>query len=159
MRRHFYDIVFTLVLFTLYTTVSLVLVDIGAHVYLTASDTMNSNYDQRTSVLYVAQRIRQNDSSGHIRIDQMGGSDAIVFTDVVSGSVYETWIYVSDGQLRELLISAGTEIDPDYGQAIMPMQSMVINQYDRASGLLTITFTMADGKTSQIDIYVKSSEL
>jgi len=156
VRRRFYDIAFTVALFALYTTIALVLVAIGARVYLHASETLTSNYNERTSTLYVAQRIRQNDSYDQIRVDKIVGSDALVFSKVVGERVFETWLYVYEGQLCELTIAAELGVDASYGQAIMPMQSMTIDLLSLEDGLISITFVMDDGQTTSIDVYVKT---
>ena len=155
-RRRLYDIVFTLALFALYTTMALVLVAIGARVYLATSDTMTTNYNERTSVLYVAQRLRQNDVYGQVRVEHLNGSDALVFSETIGDDTYETWLYVFDDQLCEILVARGSQADLRYGQRIMPMQSMTVDTSRLSDGLISVRFMLEDGQPSQIDIYLKS---
>ncbi|MDR0459798.1 MAG: DUF4860 domain-containing protein [Coriobacteriales bacterium] len=156
MRRHYFDIIFTLTLFALYTTIALSLSTIGAQVYTNTAQTLSSNFDQRTSVLYVTQKLRQNDVSGLIRVEQLGDGDALVFTEVYEDQSYETWFYVADGFLREVLMLAGDQPDANYGQAIMPMQSMAVDSQRLSDGVLTISFIQLDGSVSVVDIHLQS---
>ena len=158
MRRRLYDIVFALALFALYTSVALILVAIGARVYMSTENTMTRNYDERTSVLYVAQRVRQSDSHGQIRVEQLAGSDALVFSETINGRSYETWLFVSEEHLCELLVAADQEPDIAMGQRIMPIQSMTIDSSRQSEGLLTIQFVLGSGQLTEIDVYIKSSD-
>ena len=151
-----FDVVFILMVFALYTTVGLLLAAIGARVYQTANETLTSNYDQRTSVLYIAQKVRQNDSDGQIEVVPFGDSYALVFGSDFNGAHYENWIYVKDGYLREELLAPGALPDSRYSQAIMPMQSMEVDDSNIDSGLIVVKFTMADGDVAELTLYVKT---
>ncbi|MCL2631972.1 MAG: DUF4860 domain-containing protein [Coriobacteriia bacterium] len=159
MRRRIYDVVFALALFALYTTIALVLVAIGARVYMSANETLTANYNDRTSVFYVAQRVRQNDSYDQIRVDRIFGSDALVFSETIDGYTFETWLYVYNGQLCEMLVFAGSEPDPVFSQNIMPLERMAIDTSRQSEGLLTINFTISVGDERQLDLYIRSSAL
>jgi hypothetical protein len=123
---------------------------------MSTENTMTRNYDERTSVLYVAQRVRQSDSYGQIRVEQLGASDALVFSETVNGRSYETWLYVNDEHLCELSVSADQEPNIAMGQRIMPIQSMTIDCSRQNDGLLTIQFVLESGQLTEIDVYIKS---
>jgi len=156
VKRSF-DIIFSLVVFALYVVAALILVMIGGRVYQNASANMSTHYDQRTSVFYIAQRLRQSDDAGQIRVEQLDGQDALVLTEVVGGQVYETWIYVQSGQLYEQLLAPGAQPSAAMGQAIMPMQALTVDGSQLNHGLLTVRFTLQNGSTTSIDLYLRSA--
>ena len=156
MRQRNYDLVFTLLLFAIYTTAALTLAAIGARVYQNATDTLAQNYDQRTSVLYVAQKLRQFDGSGQLRVERFGDGDALVLTQEFEGSSYETWIYVADGRLCEDLVAPGTSPSSHFGQEIMPLAAMSIDSSGLSRGLIVISFTTTDGRQTELSLYLKS---
>jgi hypothetical protein len=118
---------------------------------------MTQNFDERTSSLYVAEKIRQSDVNGAVEVRQLEGSDALVLIEQQSGDFYENWIYVYDGMLCETLIPAGGEVNYQLGQEIMPILAMQVSQIPQSSGsLIQIEFTMIDGNNSSIDLFLKS---
>jgi len=157
MRRRSFDIIFTLALFALYSTTALGISAVGSYVYRNTTDTMAHDYDRRTSVHYVAQKIRSADrSTTSLRIEQLGEGDALVITQPLSGGLYSTWLYVSDGYLYELLVGANEEPHIDYGQAIMPMQQIDAEIWGSDKVMLRVTFTLVDGMQSDLHISLRS---
>ncbi len=120
-KKHTADIFFVLSLFCLYTLSSLFLSVIGANIYERNVDVSETNYNIRTSALYLTEKARQSETAGSIRVDRFGETDALVLSREVSEQIFETWIYVDDGHLCEVLVPAGTEVIPGIGQKIMPL--------------------------------------
>jgi hypothetical protein len=204
MKRHQADVFVVLALFCVYATCALLLCAIGAGIYRDASNVMQQNYDQRTSSLYIAEKVRQSDTNGAVEVRQLDGNDALVLIEQESGEFYEIWIYVHEGMLCETFIPAGSEVNYQLGQEIMPVQAMHLVQsplnaetspgadagvntgadtdtdagtgtgmdastdtgtnasMDRISrvtstgSLLEVNFTLADGSSSGIDLYLRS---
>jgi len=156
MPRRSFDILFSLALFVLYTTIAVSLSAVGARIYLNTSSTLAGDYDQRTGVLYVAQKLRQGDAAGQVRLGELGDGDALVLGQSIGGVPCETWLYVHDGSLCELLLVGGATPEPGAGQAIMPMRSMRVDASRLQEGLLHIDFETADGEASAIDLHLRS---
>lgn len=131
MKKHVTDVFVVLTLFFAYTASAMLLCAIGAGVYQRTADGMQKNYDMRTGVLYVAEKIRQNDVVGGLRIDQIQEKDALVLVDQTTDDKYETWIFVDeDGNLREAMVSPGNDVKGSDGYPIMPMKSMQLSIVD-----------------------------
>jgi hypothetical protein len=156
MKKHSLDLVVVVALFFVYAACALLLCVIGAEVYRTTAATMQDNYDQRTSVLYVAEKVRQNDLDGTVRVDRVDDADALVLIEKQSGRDYETWLFVKDQMLYEGLFAPGAAIDVKLCQPIMPMDALTIGQDTAGSGLLNITFDALDGQTTSIDLWQRS---
>lgn len=148
-KRHFIDLLFTLSLFCVFAVSCLFVIIFGANVYKSTSAAMNHNYNIRTSLSYVCEKVRQNDTVHAIRIDALNSSDALVLTQSYNDTAYETWIYSYQGSLMELYIPKGNDIDPSFGNPIMDVPSFAIEQM--TNELYRFTITDSDGTSvSQI---------
>ncbi|MCL1847808.1 MAG: DUF4860 domain-containing protein [Coriobacteriia bacterium] len=178
MKRYSLDLVVVVTLFCVYAACALMLCVIGAQVYRGTADTMRMNYDSRTSVLYVAEKVRHNDLADSVRTDSVGGNDALVLTERRSGRGYETWLFVQDGMLYEGVFAPGATVDIKLCQPILPLEEMTVSMTqgrspvssvgpgpgdpsDPGSGgsLLIISFTTIDGRTESIDLWLRSTRM
>jgi hypothetical protein len=148
--------VVVLALFCIYATCSLFLCVIGADVYRSTANTMQQDYNDRTSVLYVAEKVRKNDVEGGIRLDTVNGTNALVLVEQETGQKFETWLFVQDKTLYEGVFSAGAEPNVKLCQAIMPMNSMTLSQVEANGSFITVTFFMTDNTTTSIDLWMRS---
>jgi hypothetical protein len=158
VKRHSLDLVIVVALFFVYATCALFLCVIGAEVYRETAQTMQHNYDQRTSVLYVAEKLRQNDLEGCVRVDEVGGTAALVLVEKRSGRDYETWLFVQDKILYEGLFAPDATIDPKLCQPIMPMNALTIEQGATANGFFSATFHTVDDQVTSIRLWLRSEQ-
>lgn len=148
-KRHLIDFLFTLSLFCVFAISCLFVIIFGANVYKNTTSAMNHNFNIRTSLSYVCEKVRQNDTVESVRIDSLDSSDALVLTQTYNDVVYETWIYSYHGSLMELFIEKGTDIDPSFGNPIMDVPSFAMEQL--TNELYRFTITGSDGTSvSQI---------
>lgn len=129
-KQKYLDQLLTLLLFTVFLTSVLLVLLTGADVVNKLSARDQKNYNQRTTIQYLATRIRQADQSGMISVSTMGDSDAFVIKEVIDDTPYETWIYCYDGYLCELFSESGMELEAEYGEYILPLSSLQINETD-----------------------------
>lgn len=97
----------------------LVLVNIGVRVYQNIVLANDNNFELRTSLSYVATKIRQTDTIGYPYIEQKDGVDVLVLGEEIDGMVFQTLIYYSDGSLYEIFKEEMAEYELDYGQETM----------------------------------------
>ncbi len=154
-KQHITDIVFVLSLFCVFAVLALFIVVLGANVYQNISAGMSSNYNARTSVSYVTEKVRQNDYMGDVRVGDVDGADALVLTSSAGGSRYETWIYVYGGELKELTVKEGTAVSPGDGQSIMELSGMELD-LERES-LIKVNAEDSEGYSFSSLIGIKSS--
>ena len=156
-KRHSFELLLVLVVFCIYAAGSLFLCAIGANTYKDISASMQKNYDLRTGVMYLAEKTRQNDVAGGIAVKKMYGADALVLTEQVTGRGFETWIFVYDGMLCEIVIASGSSnnISLSMLQRIMPMKTMTLT-LDKTN-LLSVQLVTPEGTTSSITLNVSSS--
>jgi hypothetical protein len=153
-KQHNADFVLVLALFFIYAACALLLCALGANTYRETAATMQTDYNHRTGVLYIAEKARQNDIGGALRVDSFNGADALVFVEQESGRGYETWIFVAGGTLYEEFVAADTPVTLAAAQAIMPMQSM--NLTSENDSLLNVALVSREGIASSIRLAARS---
>jgi hypothetical protein len=156
VKKHSLDLVVVVALFFVYATCALLLCVIGAEVYRETAATMQYNYNQRTSVLYVTEKVRQNDLDGTVRVETVGSADALVLVEKKSGRDYETWLFVQDQMLYEGLFAPGATINTKLCQPIMPMENLEIRRSAGGGEPLGVTFSAIDGQVTSIDLWLRS---
>ncbi len=151
------ELLFVIALFFLYTISSLLLSVMAANVYSQGAERSERNYNMRTSVLYLTEKVRQTTgAAGEISVRQTSEGDALVLGTLVKGERYETWIYVEDGYLREVLLLQGAHVSPGIGQKIMPLSVLVLEL--SPEGLLRICVTDQTGETYEGKVFLEGAE-
>lgn len=102
--KHIIDILFVIALFCLFALSAIFLISIGADIYGKTVNNMESNFDARTALAYVTEKIRQSDQKDQITIGKLDDCQALIITSQSADSVYYTYLYEYDGQLKELMV-------------------------------------------------------
>ncbi|MDR1042541.1 MAG: DUF4860 domain-containing protein [Clostridiales Family XIII bacterium] len=126
-RKHIVNVMFTLLLLGVFALTAIFVAVLGAQVYRSSAEKMQANFDTRTSLVYISEKVRQSTGT-NFEVRDIGGQSALVITEEYdNGRTYETWMYVYDGKLHETTVVAGSGMEPGTGQAIMDMKSMDFN--------------------------------
>jgi len=154
--KHVIDVLFTLALFCVFATASLMVVLIGANVYQSTIQKMDLNFELSTSITYVTTKIRQHDAADSVFLSTLDGRDALVLEEEFYGEVFQTWIYHHDGSLRELFIHKDNDdsLHLDAGQELMRVYRFTIEQ--ARDNLFSLTATSADGESARRLVAVRS---
>ncbi len=142
-RRHITDIIFLLSLLCVFAVTAVFVVIFGADVYKGISQRMQDNGNMRSSITYLSEKVRQNDSGG-VRLGAVGQSDALILDRTEDGRDYCTWIYAADGWLYEAVVPAAGVVAPGDGQKVTQLALFELDVLD--SGLIEITAAGADGE-------------
>ncbi len=156
-KQHIIDIVFVLALFCVFVVLALFVVVLGADVYKGISQKMDDNYDVRTSLSYITEKIRQSDGENEVKLGNINGKDAIVLSKTINTKTYETWIFEGEGQLREITVKAGYNVKEGDGQPIIPLNSATFNK--NGDSLLEISVENTLGVTSSTYVGVKCGQI
>ncbi len=152
-KPHIVDVLFVLALFGVFTLSALVLVILGANIYKQTVSHMTENYDSRMACSYFSEKIRQNDFASAIELDELYGTEALIFSQEIQGETYATYLYYHDGYLRELFIKKDSNIgdDPlDAGNAIMKLEHLDMEFV--SDNLLKVYFTLVPGQEQHVYI-------
>ena len=92
--KHIVDVLFVIGLFCIFALSSIFLISIGANIYRKTVAHMDENFNTRTSLSYVVEKIRQADAEGAVSIGTFEGNPALILSSEVNGIEYHTYIYV-----------------------------------------------------------------
>lgn len=154
-KRHMVDVLFVLTLFCVFALCSILLIAVGAKVYQNTINSMETHFTSTTSLSYITEKIRQNDFSQGIVVEEFGGNDALVLLSEYNGEEYCTYIYFYAGHLKELFTKRSIALSPEAGQDILAISDFIITKLD--NGLFEITLIDAEHKSSTIRISTKSN--
>lgn len=156
-HHHIVDILFVLALFGVFAVSALVLVTIGAGVYQNTVQDMGSNFDSRTAMAYLTEKIRQNDGADSVSIGTLENTDALLLSQDIDGETYITYLYYHDGTLRELFIKEGADLvgSPlSAGQEVMPLTSLKLEKV--SDSLYSFEMATADGEVKKLLLSTRS---
>lgn len=152
--------VFVFLLIAMYALFSLLLVLIGAGAYQRITDAAAYNAQMRTSLTYVASKVRAGDVLGAVTVEQVDGVPVLVLEERYDDEVYYTRVYClpnEDGQggtLYEMLSIDGSEsMDLSDGEPIAEVSAFDVRM---AEGGLELNLTMPDGAERSMYLCLRS---
>ena len=153
--QHSTDILLVLILFFVYAGSALLLSVLGISSYSRTVAVLQEGFNERSGILYIAQKVQQNDLAGGVKLSTYQGNDALILIEQETGQGFETWIFIQDGYLCELMISSGDQIIPQAAQRIMPMQELKLTL--SREQLLTVSVTTETNSVNTISLALRSS--
>ena len=90
----------------IFAVASLFLINIGVQVYKNVVIANNDNFELRTSLSYLATRVRQADQTGMVEIREEDGIKILVLGEENEDGEFETCLYFWDGFLYEHFMEA-----------------------------------------------------
>ena len=105
----------------------------------------------RIASSYIVTKLRQNDRSDSVTVDYktLEFSEALVISETITDEIYETWIYLDQGTLRELTLLKDEPLNLDMSFEIAKVDTLKMN-VDKKS----IVFSLSKGETSLSDVFV-----
>ncbi len=147
-EKHFIvDILFVLALFGVFAVSALTLVTIGADVYQHTVTDMSINYESRTAVSYITEKIRQNDMEDGICLTTLEDVPALCMRSRVDEDIYCTYLYLYDGYLKELFMKQGASLGGQIlpaGTDILQLKNLTMDY--AASHLIRISLQTPSGE-------------
>ncbi len=132
------------------------LVAVGVMEYKNIATTTVETYKLRTSLSYVATKVRQNDTANGVELKELNGTKTLLLYETAEGKTYETAIYWYDGILREYYHEKGSEFEPRNGFEVLAVEGF---DFERSTdGMLRITATDIGGRKESMYINVDSTE-
>lgn len=146
---------FSIILILLVFAISgLILIVIGLNVYKNIVLANDTNFELRTSLSYVATKIRQTDTNGRTYLDEKDGVPVLVLGEEIDGKIYETLIYHYNGYLCEFYREEDMEYELDYGLEIMEINEFSIEETE--DGLLKMIAKNKAGDEDQLIISLRT---
>lgn len=147
-NKNFYSFLTVLVLFCVFAFVFLLLVSAGGGVYKKTVNRMDESYEIRTTLSYVANKVRSV-QSGDVHVIAREGQNILALED--TAREYVTYIYYYNGSLQELYQKKGKELQMDFGEEILQTGRVDI---DGSNDLLTVSMTTSGGTNESIAIFL-----
>ncbi len=140
-KRQAVGTLFTMMLFLVFVLCALFAVLTGGQVYENINARMSDNYTSSVALQYVANKVRQNDQAGMVRVLDVDGTSVLELNQELDGCRYYSWIYYYDGSIRELFTSADSGLGLQDGIGILECGGL---SFQAENGLLTVE-TAGDG--------------
>ena len=121
-KKHSVNIIFSILLLGIFALTAVFVAVMGVRVYTNSANKLQENFDTRTSLVYLSEKIRTN--PGGFSVSEVEGRDALVLREEIGGVGYESWIFVKDGRLCELMVVQGAKVLPATAQQIMDLKSL-----------------------------------
>ncbi len=153
-RKHVVDMVFPFALFFVFASSALLVILLAADIYRNTTAMSESNYESRTVLSYMTEKIRQGDENGGVSIGSFDGHDSVIIRQVYGEQIYQTYIYEDEGELRELFLSEGVEAAASDGRKIMEVQNLELEQLEE--GMFRISCTAKEGEKLETVVTVVS---
>lgn len=122
-QRHIIDILFVLALFGIFALSAIFLITIGANIYGKTMNNMENNFDARTALAYITEKIRQSDLENRIDVGELDGCPALIISSGTEENQYRTYLYEYQGTLKELMIKRDIQLGPSAGQDILAVSA------------------------------------
>lgn len=148
--------VFVFLIYAVFAFMALMIVSIGAGVYGNLRDNVNNNYDIRTSLSFVATKIRQADTEGAVYVKPYVDGNALIIEEIIDNTKYETWLYHYNGTLCELFMESGITFTPESGDTILEIEKFDINS--KEDGKILLSAENKKGAYGQLTLALRSAE-
>lgn len=153
-KRHIIDLLFPIALFLVLAVSALFLVILAANVYQKSVTREESNYESRTCLSYVTEKIRQNDVNGGVEVGVLDGEPCLILRQSFGETSYVTYLYSYEGQLCELFVQEGISMGAADGQKILKAEDFAVTEQE--DGIFRISCTGEDGQEIVTYAAVKS---
>lgn len=147
--------VLVLAVFAVFAVCVLLVLLTGADLYQGLTRAGQEEYAHRTAAQYITTRVRQGDRADSIRVEDFGGTPALILRDEIEGESYETRLYCHDGYLRELFCSAPCTLAPEDGEPVLALQGL---EFIWDAPVLTARIVPSDGAAQTMTWYLRSGE-
>ena len=154
--NHIIDIMFPIVLLFVFALSATVVMLFAANIYGKTVEQSEHHNDARTSIIYVTEKVRQNDVAGNINIGSLDGHQALVINQNNGGEACTTYIYQADGELRELFTKADYQAKAEDGTTIMKIKDLKFEEYSK--GMLRVSCTGNDGEIESALVSIRSAD-
>lgn len=129
------DFLFILAVFGAFAVSALFVVLFGSKVYQRTVSDMDSNYQKRTALSYVTEKIRSHDYTGGADVSDVDTDSAdsdehtvLKLYQDVNGKRYVTYMFVADGYLKEFTADEDYDFDYESGSKILPISEFAVQK-------------------------------
>lgn len=143
-------------LLMLFSIAIFILAASSSNTYQQLIEAKEDDTELRIATSYVMTKLKQNDAFESIQVvDRLDLEySAIMISELLLGEVYETWIYWSDGSLREATIMKNGKLDDDLSFVISNVDAFDV--FIDENGALRFTLIKGSYEPREFAYYLKS---
>ncbi len=141
------------VLAAVFALCAMLLLTVGIMEYEKIAVSNLENYELRTSLSYVATKVRQSDSEGAVSIRNENGIDILSIKETIDDETYETVIYFYDGKLYEYFHEMSDDFELSNGFEVLSIENFTFETKDN---ILMLLAENSGGKQKKLYIGLKS---
>lgn len=127
-KKHSADMLSSLLLFGVYVLFLLLMLLFAAGAYQNAVRGTEENCNLRTAMSYITVKIRQHDNGRDVFPGEIQNTPALCMTDEIDGKTYITYIYLYNGELKELFTAEKSNASLPMGTYIASLDSFLIEE-------------------------------
>ena len=155
------DFLFILALFGAFAITALFVVLFGARIYKSTVANMNTNYEKRTAMSYITEKIRSHDYTGGVDVageddedddDDDFGSVPKLYQEM-GGRRYVTYLFVDDGYLKEFTAADDYDFNYKNGTPILAIDDFSVKKESDALYHFDITDTNGEKTDFFVTLY------
>ena len=151
--------IFPLLSFMVLSACIVIVLVTGARLYGRSNERDSIDYYHRTVTGYITTRVMQSNVRGsffvgdfHEAVPRSSGN-TLFFTETIGDKEYITRVYCYEGNIYELFSPLEAEIDPKYGEKVLPVNSIDFSIKD---GLFTAGISFDDGDNTVLRISLRA---
>ena len=157
--QHTIDFLFPIALFFVFYSTAIVVLLLSANIYKGVVADSESNYESGTALSYITQKIRQNDDleNSEIFLSEFDSCNALAISQEYNGQNYITYIYETNGELKESFLQEGVSASANAGTTIMAVKDFEINEVSDRLLKISCTSKSGDSLSTYINIYANEN--
>lgn len=154
--RHTIDFLFPITLFFVFAVSGFVVLLMSANIYQNITDHSAATFETGTTLSYLTEKIRQNDTGGAetIYLATFDGCDALAISHTYNETSYTTYIYEYEGELKEIFLQDDITASAKSGTTVMQIKNLEMQEL--SDGLFQFTCTADNGNTDSVIISLHS---
>ncbi len=155
MRQdHMVNIMLPVALLLMFAVSALAVLLFATRAYQSIVRNSAQNDASRIALSYVSEKLHRLDASGKISLDTLEGQEVLALEQEHGEDRYRTYIYVYDGELKELFVKEGTSVSLSSGRTVLELERFDMESL--GDGLLRFTCADTAGQTATALVALRS---
>ena len=153
------DFLFILALFGAFAITALFVVLFGAQVYKSTVSNMNTNFEKRTAMSYLTEKIRSHDYTGGADVANLsslrtdGDHSVLKLYQDVGDKRYVTYLFVDEGYLKEFTADESYDFNSKAGTKILAIKDFSVRKESDSLYHFNITDTNGEKTEFFVTLY------
>lgn len=149
-QKSIVDVIFMITVFGVFMLSALFVVLFGAKIYKRTAHDMSVNFNSRTALAYVTEKVHQHDRRGGVDITIKDGKPVLKLTQYINSDEYCTYLYEHGGYLKELTAKGDIELVKSAGKEILKISEFTAQKENDS----LYRFVIADDEGNETEFYV-----